>query len=61
MRDFKYQITPQLTFHKEIEIENNETTYPSPIYLNSNTQTVINDSDITDSLKISYQIILSKV
>ena len=38
-----------MTFRKEIEI--NETKYSPPIYFNSNTQTVIGDLDINDSLE----------
>lgn len=46
MESFKHQITLQITFHKEIET--NETQYSPQIFFNSNTQTVINNSDVND-------------
>ena len=49
----------QIIFGKEIGDE--ETKYPPPIYFNCNTQTVINDSGINDSLETSYQIIFSRI
>ena len=53
MKGFKFQITLEITFR--------ETEYLPPIYFNCKTHTVVNDLDIDNSLKISYQIILSKL
>lgn len=53
MRGLKYQITWQMAFHKEIE--NIETKRSPPIYYNSNTQTVIKNSNINGSFETSYQ------
>ena len=41
IEDFKYQITLQVTFCKEIQ--NDETKYLPPIYLHSKAQTAVND------------------
>ena len=59
MNSFKYQITFQITFPKEAEHDG--TKYSLQIYFDSNTQTVINDLDINDSLENSYQIVLPRV
>ena len=52
-------MTLQITFRREIK--NNETNYPSTIYFDSNTQTVVDNSDINDSFENSYLTILSRV
>ena len=53
--------TFQVNFCKVIfckDVENDKTMYSPLIYVNSKTQTVINDLDIDNSLVISYQTIL---
>ena len=59
MRGFKYQITLQIAFRKEIE--NSETKYSPPISYNSNTQAVIRNSSVTGSLETSFQRILFRI
>lgn len=59
MKDFNYQISWQITFCKEMSKD--ETKYSPPYYFSSNTQTVINDLGINESLESFYQMILSKV
>lgn len=53
MRELKYQITLQMAFRKEIE--NIETKHSPPIYYNSNTQTVIENSNVNGGFETSYQ------
>lgn len=49
----KFQITFQVTFHKEIE--NSKTKYSPLISLNAKIQIIINSLYVENSLKISYQ------
>ena len=57
IKGFKFQITLQVTFCKEIK--NGSTKHVPPIYLNSSIQTVAIDLDINNSLNTSYQTIFS--
>lgn len=55
MKGFKIQITLQVTFCKEIETD--QTKHPPPSYFNAETQTVVNDLGIDNTLNTSYLII----
>lgn len=59
MKDFKFEINFQVTFHKETE--NGKTKYSPPICFNSKTKKAIIDLGIDDSLETFQQTILSKV
>ena len=54
MRGFKYQITLQITFPKEMK--NDETKSLFSVYFSSNAETVINVLDINDSLETSNKM-----
>ena len=58
MKSLKFQITLQVTLHKERE--NGGAKYSSPISFNSRSQIFINKY-IDNSLKLSYQTILSRI